>query len=629
MKDTLRSLLADRALLNEMREDPGLLVVPDGTEAASLDRTSGVLDQLLAGNESAISDSADFTATEAIILLRGRPVLLIQDETWQQPASAEIRGWLGRPDDPQNLLRPRIPSVGRIEVIDFETDYIGTGWMLDESTMITNRHVVEEFGLRKGSGFDFQQHPDGRRYSARVDFRREHQRDALARAGIEEILFLEEGGDLRPDMALLRLAAGGTELPHPIELDDAPLRIVDPDDRPKLAVIGYPAEDGRNDASAMRQIFDGIYRVKRLSPGRLMSVAPNGRLLEHDCSTLGGNSGSPVIDLETGKACGIHFKGTYRDRNFAVTAAWLKSRLHELSARSTFTFVSAGGALEAAGPKIRPAGHFAGRQGYSAGFLGNGDLEVPLPQLHADLEDQVAPVAGSPDGLLDYTHFSIKMNKDRRMPFFTACNIDGNQLFNIPRGRDAWFLDGRLATAHQTGEDLYRSNNLDRGHLVRRLDPVWGATRPEGQQAELDTFVFPNCTPQHADLNQQTWLSLEDYILGNSNARNFKVSVFTGPVFAEDDLVYRGIRIPKEFWKVAVMVNDETGQLSATGYLLSQADLLGDIEFVLGAFRTYQVALSVIEKKTGLSFDLSLFDPMGATEGLGFREVRSPEDIVY
>ncbi len=35
---------------------------------------------------------------------------------------------------------------------------------------------------------------------------------------------------------------------------DAPLRIVDPDDRPKLAVIGYPAEDGRNDAFAMRQI---------------------------------------------------------------------------------------------------------------------------------------------------------------------------------------------------------------------------------------------------------------------------------------------------------------------------------------------------------------------------------------
>ncbi len=100
----------------------------------------------------------------------------------------------------ENKLQPRIPSVGRIEVLDFATDYIGTGWMLSENVMITNRHVVEEFGLRKGVGFDFQQRPGGGRYQSRVDFRREHQRTQLAQVGIEEILFLEEGGDLRPDM---------------------------------------------------------------------------------------------------------------------------------------------------------------------------------------------------------------------------------------------------------------------------------------------------------------------------------------------------------------------------------------------------------------------------------------------
>ena len=33
------------------------------------------------------------------------------------------------------------------------------------------------------------------------------------------------------------------------------------------------------------------------------------------------------------------------------------------------------------------------------------------------------------------------MRKDRRKPFFTAVNIDGNSLFNFARGRDRWYYD--------------------------------------------------------------------------------------------------------------------------------------------------------------------------------------------
>lgn len=161
------------------------------------------------------------------------------------------------------------------------------------------------------------------------------------------------------------------------------------------------------------------------------------------------------------------------------------------------------------------------------------------------------------------------MRKDRRMPFFAAVNIDGDTLFNFVRTKDRWFFDEHIGREFQIGEDLYRSNNLDRGHLVRRLDPAWGETRGEGKRAEMDTSAFTNCTPQDSHLNQRIWLGLEDYILSSANTRGFKVSVFSGPVMVKNDMEYRGVQIPKEFWKVAVMVNDRTGKLSATGYLLS------------------------------------------------------------
>ena len=41
----------------------------------------------------------------------------------------------------------------------------------------------------------------------------------------------------------------------------------------------------------MDDIFRGVYNMKRLSPGWIIGVRPDGKLVEHDCTTLGGNSG--------------------------------------------------------------------------------------------------------------------------------------------------------------------------------------------------------------------------------------------------------------------------------------------------------------------------------------------------
>jgi hypothetical protein len=85
------------------------------------------------------------------------------------------------------------------------------------------------------------------------------------------------------------------------------------------AVVGYPAQDSRNDADDQQRIFDGIYNVKRLAPGKITGVQPNG-LLNHDATTLGGNSGSALIDLATGKALALHFGGLEGQANYAVQA---------------------------------------------------------------------------------------------------------------------------------------------------------------------------------------------------------------------------------------------------------------------------------------------------------------------
>ncbi|PGM87128.1 DNA/RNA non-specific endonuclease [Bacillus cereus] len=261
--------------------------------------------------------------------------------------------------------------------------------------------------------------------------------------------------------------------------------------------------------------------------------------------------------------------------------------------------------------------------GHDTTFLGD-NYEVSHPKLRPDLESDIALLKNG-ERILNYTHFSIVMSKKRRLAYYTVVNIDGDNLKNVGR-EDDWNFDPRIDKKYQCGDELYVDNDLDRGHLVRRRDPVWGNS---AEEANKDTFHFTNASPQHKKLNQQTWLGLEDYILKNAENFNLKVTVFTGPVFRSDDLIYRGVQIPAEFWKVVVIVKQD-GNLSATAYLQSQKNLIDNLEFAYGEYKTYQVAVSKIENLTGLDFgELRNQDPLNQIESTNGHIIETYEDINF
>lgn len=280
---------------------------------------------------------------------------------------------------------------------------------------------------------------------------------------------------------------------------------------------------------------------------------------------------------------------------------------------------------------------YASRRGYDSEFLGSGESAVPLPVL----PDELVPLAATnslatsePKYLLPYHHFTVVLHKERRLAIFTAVNIDGKLRQKPKREDDRWFFDPRVPKEEQTGNAVYEKNPLDLGHLVRRLDPAWGSSKKTAKLANDDTFHFTNCTPQHKDFNRNktSWAGLEDYILTNAANLHFKANVFTGPVLAEDDDAYEGVQLPRQFWKVVTMVKTD-GQLSATAYLLSQKHLIEGLRpreaFAYGAYKTYQVRLSKVEKLSRLSFDLSHADPLATRDiGVTEKELDMPADMV-
>ncbi|MFD3540582.1 trypsin-like serine peptidase [Streptomyces sp. NPDC058662] len=267
------------------------------------------LEKLASGRADDI-DEDEYFGVEAIVLLEGRPAILVQNQDF----APQLGDWAVL-EGQRAGIRESIARVGRVEVSGHaDLDWLGTGFLVSPFAVMTNRHVAAEFTRADGAGgFTFRQG-----MGARVDTAEEF--GVPAPDGTSEFEVTGVIG-IHPDvdMALLRVspaAAGGGTLPAPLAVAaDAPPDLAG---RP-VYVVGYPAADGRrNEPEAMSRIFMDVYNVKRLQPGTATALGPDGFTMGHDCSTLGGNSGSPVLDLADHRVLGLHFGGRFRSGNFAV-----------------------------------------------------------------------------------------------------------------------------------------------------------------------------------------------------------------------------------------------------------------------------------------------------------------------
>lgn len=387
-----------------------------------------------------------------------------------------------------------------------------------------------------------------------------------------------------------------------------------------VITIAYCASDSRTGDALLDAVYARSFNQKCVSPGRLLTSSADA--LTHDCGSVGNSGGGLIVDLATGDAVGLHVAGALYGPGTGIGWAALESALRSVSERVVSPVPEfEEDALERRRPTVED---YADRPGYRPDFLG---ADVPAPVPKSAIQEDVVSVTidGHETPLLPYTHFSVSMSRRRRMCRFTACNVEGGDLKELSRSGIPWRFDPRLDEELQAGNDVYLDNDLDRGHMVRRLDPVWG---DDADAANEDTFHYTNSCPQHKDLNQKTWNDLEDYVLLNAGKHRLKINVFTGPVFRPDDPDYRDIQLPVDFWKVIVMVKDD-GTLSATAYTLSQRDLITGLEFLFGEFRTYQVPLRQVEEWTDLDFGtLRNFDPKEALEAAAAAvEIKGPTDI--
>ncbi len=662
------------------------------SRAADADpRAATALEHLAHGQE--LSGEDQF-ALEAIILPDLRPAVdvvnsdfTIAHPTWQHlDTDARLH----------QAIRSTLGSIGRIDLPGHPAlPYGGTGFVVGDGLIMTNRHVAELF--TSGLGISNLRFLPG--VAVDIDFKHELGSDTSLLLDIESVAMIHPYWD----MALLNVRGLPDQSPVlKLSLDD-PDDLVDRD----IVCVGYPAFDPRNDAQVQNKVFGGVYAVKRLQPGKIRGRASTptfGKKVSvgtHDSSTLGGNSGSAVIDPRTGHVVALHFAGIYLKENYAVPMCdlaedqrvvdcglafaatptprggawdewWHKATTEAAgtptdSAPQTVPVAGNGqGVLTDAGPAelvvrynipleitVRLAGdavivaadvapsvtspqaqadvtekmvapyhnpNYADRKGYDSGFLTG--FEVPLPR-----PTKPGRLAALTDGshVIPYHHFSIVMDKQRRLPVFTASNLDYSPAAKEPEPGDytrkglsglgpndmeLWFVDPRLPEACQLSDRFFTKDMgaFDRGHVVRREDVAWGSSYQEVRDAVGDTFHTTNCTPQVAGFNRPdkdtNWGDLELFVAKQSGAG--RLSLFAGPVLASDDPIFSGVtvggvlrvQIPRRYWKVVATV--QSGELAAFGFILDQN--LDDVPLemtVSPEWTPHMIALKDLERVLG------------------------------
>jgi endonuclease G len=557
---------------------------------------------------------------ESIIMRRQRPVLAIRDNVTKlifiDEADSEI--WGERLKKARPLLDRAIPAVGRIDLTGARLDWVGTGWLVAENIIVTNRHVANEFAARS-EGFAFKMGLNGQ-ISADVDFLQEIDNSKRLVFKLLKPLHIEEPPG--PDVAFfeIEIVSGNAKLAEPIDLATM---IVNTEN---VATIGYPAYDSRiPEPDLMERIYGKIYNKKRLAPGGVTQIEST--RLCHNCTTLGGNSGSVVFDLTNGQAVGLHFSGSFLATNYAVRADLVKKLLDDIrSGRRrrqlggvSLMFPADGGETDLIDETESVASDYRDRGGYDPGFLGS-RFVVDLPTVTRHADDVLDfEFDGETQTELRYEHYSVVMSRSRRMCFLSGCNIDGNLSKKSARVR--WKGDPRIPKSQQIMKECYGAPpKFSRGHMTRREDPGWG-TRAVAKRGNEDTMHVTNVAPQMQAFNAPIWLALEDYALQHAREDEMKISVFTGPYFTDRDPDMYGVLIPLNYWKVIAFIHDDTGKLCATGYEMSQEQSLRPEEFVFGVFTSpqlgtaTQVPIRSIEAKSGIHFGkLASVDPLASDE---------------
>lgn len=136
----------------------------------------------------------------------------------------------------------------------------------------------------------------------------------------------------------------------------------------------------------------------------------------------------------------------------------------------------------------------------------------------------------------------------------------------------------------------YAKSGYDTGHIANAEDMRWSF------QAQEDSFILSNMTPQTPGFNRGIWKKLEDRVRVWTSERSRSLLIYAGPIYdrKQDPTIGRGrVTVPNAFYKIIVDIKTNEAMV----FLFPHESSTDDLE-------TFMTSIAEVQKETGVVFPL-------------------------
>jgi endonuclease G len=234
-----------------------------------------------------------------------RPLLPVEDGVFNPWVGAKDEHLAAEVADAQSTIGRVIEATGRIELTDHpELRWAGVGFLVGRGLVVTAGNVSDVI-CPSGRG-GIVRHGPVLRLGTRLGEGAAYP--IMACLNRHPVL----------NFAVLELATVPSEKSLVMEAGPAT-----PGD-PAAAIYAWIPGDTRNDPGWVEKLGEFDVGQKVVAPGRILGHSVDryhdrgSWSLTHDCSTVGGAGGAPVVSLTTGRVLGCHFAGLFQQENYAA-----------------------------------------------------------------------------------------------------------------------------------------------------------------------------------------------------------------------------------------------------------------------------------------------------------------------
>jgi len=193
--------------------------------------------------------------------------------------------------------------------------------------------------------------------------------------------------------------------------------------------------------------------------------------------------------------------------------------------------------------------------------------------------------------------FMLEYSEELKNPLWVIYKVTPQQ-FKSGKRPSGFSQDWRsiASVSHQD----YTHSGYDRGHMA----PNYVIASRYGRNAQKETFLMTNITPQKPKLNQKSWQRLEEVIANDFSKWHDDFWVATGPIFSKTPKTLKNsdVKVPTAFYKILIKPSTNETPAKALAFIFPQNAK------PKSSLMKFVTTIDEVEKQTGIDFFHQLED---------------------